>query len=73
MTVHLYQSAKDASCPNQQEHTTVVSVTGESMLCFFCSGISLIDEWSDECLANLDGRGIARIVRKCVSARANES
>lgn len=43
MTVHLLQSAKNASCQNQQEHTTVVSVTGESVLMFFV--ISLIDEW----------------------------
>lgn len=31
MTLHLFRSAKNASCPNQQEHTTVVSVTGESV------------------------------------------
>lgn len=43
MTVHLWQSAKNASCPNQQEHTTVVSVTGESKLFFLCT--SVIATW----------------------------
>lgn len=31
MAVRLWQFAKNASFPNQQEHTTVVSATGESM------------------------------------------
>lgn len=43
MTVHLWQSARSVSCPNQQEHTTVVSVTGVSVLFFFCYYNSLTE------------------------------
>lgn len=40
MAARLLQSAKNASCPNQQGHTTVVSVIGELLL--FLSSVAAL-------------------------------